>query len=455
MARICFRAFAGIIALGLVVLSTSPTIGFDKPAILGGKSDVKDIVSHFRAEMAALIAQAGGEARVTLTRAFQLTDSLINSLSAAYGDAVKITFDELDGQQQKAFLDTAKLIDQMKAAVQEPGEKSIQLGNDATQVLADVLSWSKKPLVTNYFPGYIAPSSISDSIRISVIGSRLHAGRVEQPVLEIGSTKFKPDEVTDRSISFVVARTSFPTPRKGTVFQRATLTMFREAERSWWAWWWPFRSFDELKFPLLFTVVPDALGTYEVKRTIRVDSLDRKPYVPAQNAEATKNGGGGYTDTQCYAPAQGYKFDVSTAAVRKTKHTAYKDNDTSPGTNEAQVGFYQDRKSPTEICIFATASTGCKECGGTTHAALEVTQMRTVTTEVPADDPPKPLAWNKEVAVTLRENAVRQTLIIRLFDEMDRLSSATSPRNLDFLKIEPDLRESVVLLRPQTNWQAK
>src|SRR3954470_16759552 len=76
------------------------------PAILGTKSDVKDIISHFRAEMSALIAQAGGEARLTLMRAFQLSDQLVQSLSTAYGDSLRVTFGELDAQQQKAFSDT-------------------------------------------------------------------------------------------------------------------------------------------------------------------------------------------------------------------------------------------------------------------------------------------------------------------------------------------------------------
>jgi len=113
----------------LFLVTTGPVRADLTPAILGNKSDVKDIISHFRAEMSALIAQAGGEARVTLLRAFQLSDQLVQSLTAAYGDSVKLTFGELDQQQQKFFSDTLNAINELGQATRGPIDKGLTLGN--------------------------------------------------------------------------------------------------------------------------------------------------------------------------------------------------------------------------------------------------------------------------------------------------------------------------------------
>jgi hypothetical protein len=79
------------------------------PAILSDKDDVKDIIDSFRAQMSELIKQAGDETRVTLVRAFQLSETLIGALSTTYDQSLHKTFGELDAQQQKTFQDAHKL----------------------------------------------------------------------------------------------------------------------------------------------------------------------------------------------------------------------------------------------------------------------------------------------------------------------------------------------------------
>ncbi|MBR0868660.1 hypothetical protein ACVIWV_008651 [Bradyrhizobium diazoefficiens] len=201
------------IYFAFLVIVFSPAVGGPAkadltPAILAPTSDVKDIISHFRAEMSALIAQAGGEARVTLMRAFQLSDQLIQSLTTAYADSVKLTFSQLDSQQQKAFGDTLNAINEMNQAVRDPINKGLQLGNTFAAITADVFSWTKKPMVIAYSPSYVAPASISDTVRISISGVRLHAADVAAPKLRMKGLDFTPSEVTDVSLGFLVPRKS-------------------------------------------------------------------------------------------------------------------------------------------------------------------------------------------------------------------------------------------------------
>ena len=442
------RAIRYFIVVATFLLSASIACA-QVPAILSDKNDVKDIISHFRAEMSALIAQAGGEARVTLLRAFQLSDALINSLSAAYGDAVKLTFGELDKQQQKVFFDAYRLLDETKEAVRTPTDKALKLGNDYAQILADVLSWSKKPMVTGYFPGYIAPTSISDTVRITVVGARLHAADVDNPRLTIGRTDYEPDELTDGSIAFVVPRSAFSMPKNGTTFQRANLTLFRDPS-GFWFW----KSVKKVTFSMLFNVVPESLGTYSSSMVVLKPTLDTK-HIIWPTLSASKGGGGGAEKHDCYVPEAGYKFDLTTARFLETKHTAYKDNDTSPGTNDGTIKYFEDTKTDVRICVQVSAHTGCTECGGTTEGHLEVNIVRTIQVPQPSEIGSKPLGWKDDISIPLVENTESHMLTIKLFDEITTITSASSPRTLQFLKIEPDPRNHIVVLRPVRDWAAR
>jgi hypothetical protein len=256
---------------GLMILFVifTPTV-FSRaqiPGIFDPAKDVKDIISQFGAQMSALIAQAGGEARVSLVTGFQLSDSLVNSLKTAYGDSVNVTFGSLDKQQQKAFIDASKLIDELSKQVQNPIQAGLQNWTNSNEIIADGIGLlTKKPLVTAYGPKYISPASIADTINIRAAGVRLHADAVPDPKLVIGNREFQPDEVTDVSVSFVVPRTVFSDLQSGTSFKEATLKFYRDGG-GWIRW--PWTKTEEIPFRLLFTVLPENLGTYSATNIVR------------------------------------------------------------------------------------------------------------------------------------------------------------------------------------------
>jgi hypothetical protein len=449
----CFRLRQLFAAMAFAFVPAQAQVALpEKPAFLGSKKDVKDIIESFRAAMAALIAQAGGEARVTLVEGYQLADSLINALAANYDKSLGTTFEKLDTQQQRVFEDAYNTISNLEAAVREPAVKFERLGTGATAAIADIASWSKKPIISYYGPNFIAPSSLGDTIRISIAGYRLHAAKVPIPALVIGSKSYPADEYTDVAIGFSIPRAAFPTLEKGTRITQATLNVHRDAG-GMLSWFWP--QAEQIPFRLMFTVLPENMGEYKLSKVIRKNEVDRKPFV-SPTLEVTKNGGGGDSRTDCYVPLQGYAFDLNTAVLKETKHTAYKDNDRSPGTNDGKMSYRDNIKLQDRICILVTAHTGCTECGGTTAGHLQVNMIKPVAIDDPQPDSEwKPLDWKSDIPLRLSDDLVSQTIHIRMFDEITIIASATEPRVLEFIKIEPDLRGKAAYLRPYRSWSVR
>lgn len=149
------RRYLRVATLVFISLQAVPVASAAVLSDLNPKNSVKDIIAAFQNAMAGLIAQAGSETRVSMVRGFQLSDALINSLSAAFADNLSLTFGQLDSQQQKAFTDTRRLILDIEEAVTGSTEGAIRTVDRATAVLADIGSWTKKPMITAYFPSYI------------------------------------------------------------------------------------------------------------------------------------------------------------------------------------------------------------------------------------------------------------------------------------------------------------
>jgi hypothetical protein len=69
---------------------------------------------------------------------------------------------------------------------------------------------------------------------------------------------------------------------------------------------------------------------------------------------------------------------LTTANLIEDKYTAHKDDDTSPGTNDGGIRYYEEMKAEDKICVEVMAHTGCTECGATTEGHLEVDVVRKV-----------------------------------------------------------------------------
>ncbi len=416
---------------------------------------VKDIVADFRAAMSALIEQAGGESRVTLLRAFQLADSLIGNMQAAYGESVKLTFKELDKQQIKVFDDLSNLLNEEHNAVIDPVNHSLKGVDNFNAVWADVLSWNKYPIVTSYEPGHIPPDSVLHTIKITVSGERLYKLGADKPKIEIAGTTYDADSVTDTSIKFIVPHSAFGFRQSGTAFIRANLVVFRIA--SSWSDWLPWISprQEKIPYPLVFNVLPEQLGSYRVDTIPRVNRLEEKDFKQPHEFHAEKWGGGAAQDGDCFTPIDGFEFDLTTVELVELEHFGQKDDAVAPGINLGGIGYEGKVKEKGRICVVVTANTNCKECGARTKGHLKAKMVRGVTedgqTLVGVE---VPIIWeDKEIKVDAAASS--QVLHIRLFDEIPRIELLTRASSMQFLRIAPDARNNIVVLKPQGDWAAQ
>jgi hypothetical protein len=338
-------------------------------------------------------------------------------------------------------VDTLNAINQIGDAVHDEVDKTLTVGDKAIAIFADKWSFST-PLITSYDPAYVGPSDLVSEVVISVHGVRLHPKGTGLPTLRIGD-KVVEGTSTATLIEVVVPRSSFPSPENRIRFETATLTIGEPGFLS-----------TEFRFSLLFSVLPSRLGEYTL-RTLEAVPLPDEELLITEPIKATKNGGGSDTTTDCYKPKKDFLFDPTRASIVETKRTAYKDKNTSPGTNYGKIGFHNNVKFEEEICIFVTAATGCTECGGTTEARLEVPMVRTLNVPKETIHPTQPITWKEDVEVTLLPKAKSQTMTIRFFDDIVRRVSATSPDKVGFIEVKPDLHNGVVFLIPRREWYAR
>ncbi|MCK1586913.1 hypothetical protein [Bradyrhizobium sp. 169] len=452
--RIVGAFFYVALLAGFFVGRTAANAQLTRPQVLSEPDHAKDIVSNLRAEMSALVAQAGGEARVGLLRAFQLSDSLVNSLAVAYPDSNNVTFGALDKRQQSILQATSNLINEMKGALRDPVNMGPKLGDDFAALISSLVLSTEIPVVTSYGPGFVPPLSMSDTVRVTVTGARFDVASSLRPKLSVGNSEFIPDEITSRSIGFVVPRAVFAGAKFGTSFQRATMTLYRAP--SGWRALWLWSNPEVFSYSLIFTTLPEELGTVTSRATIQQTKVDRIKDRLFPILTVTKNGGGGAESTDCFVPEPGYKFDVNSASLIETTHTAYKNNDTSSGTNFGGISYKNDVKTEDRICIRVYAATGCTECGATTAGQLKVDMVRNLETqETLPEVGPIQLNWKGDTQMPLVEKAVSQKITIRLFNEITRTLDISTPYALPFLNIEADAGSKVLLVRPQIDWTAK
>ncbi len=444
------RSFFKVFSVALFLTSyVQPSAAV--PFVLDDKSAVKDVISHFRAQASALIAQAGGEARVTLVRAFQLSDTMIGALTSAYADSLTLTIGQLNEQQKRAFSQAGQLINQIEDAVKDPANKALQEFADTNAIIADIASWSKRPILTRYSPGFIAPQVLGSTVRISVNGLRLHGAKVKPPVLRIGSTEYRPDDHTDVSIGFSVPRAAFPVNQNMPSFQSMTLIMYHDVSGLMpWNWY----DVEEIPIRLLMTVLPETLGTYTVMTVISKQGDDDKILLTSRTLKAFGEGGS-FEDHDCYVPKDGYKFDINSAQLFETMHTAHKDKNTAPGTNIGKMQYHEGVKTDRMICPQVTSVVGCKECGGRTEGYMTVNMIKPSFADKTEITKPQPITWNQDVSIALAEKAKRQLIELKLFDAITTLSAATVEKTVQFVKIDPDLQNQVVILRPVRDWSAR
>ena len=420
-----------IAALVAILLSGPASAIEGLPAIFDDNSQVKDLMAYFRRQMSELVKEAGGEARVTLFRGFQMADIEVDALQSAYAQSLNLTIKELTKQQRDALINANTLIDQLHDAVKDPVHHVLTNWGSTNAIIAD-FSWSKNPLIVNHSPSFVPPKVVSAVVPITISGQRLHQIGASRPVLKIGDAVYPASDVEDGTLAFVVPRAAFEVRETGTAFTTAVLTVFR-VDGSWSNWrnWVPFHSAveEEIQFPLLFTVLPERLGTYTVTTVEPVAKTDSRPFKWPRELSAEKYGGGPAFDPVCWSPEKGYLFDLNTVKLVEDIHIGAKDNNgQAPAINTGGIIFVDGGELEKLICLEAVANTLCTECGAKTEGHLEVQMVRTYFEDGPAKTTePKPLQWSDE-PVPLSQTASSQILNLDFFGELPEFSRSRAQK---------------------------
>jgi hypothetical protein len=453
MYRSLSRSWLSAIIGAVVILSVVRSATAGLPAILGDKDDVKDIITSFREQMSELIRQAGDETRVTLVRAFQLSETLIGALSSAYDESLHKTFGELDAQQQKAFRDVHALLMDTAVRVNKPVSDITRSINDFNTTINQIANWSGKPLVTTYEPTFIAPSILVENFTITIHGFKLHISDTN-PKLVIGDKQIT-GEGTDNLVSFAVPRSVFGNLKEGTSFSPATLILFEDYSR-WFDAFLPARwsspRLQERRFGLLFTILPESVGSYKLTSSIIYNRKEQKTFVslPLPTESTTHNG----DVHQCYSPENDWRFDVTGNNVKLIidEFKGWYKGQPDARQNLGGITLWEERKSAEEICIRVMASIGQREDGARTVGHLEVPMVRMVQETKSEESANKPLDWRQDSDEQLRQDAKTQELRITLFDKITYTVIAAEAKRLPFLEIDPDIRHEKVYLRPVRQW---
>lgn len=439
-----------VVALALVtIVGLSPCSAVAQSEFLQPKKSIEEIISHFRAEMDALVEKAGGEARVTLALAFQLCDGLINSLSVAYGDALGKTFDQIDQQQQKFFQQTDKSLEELRKQVEGPVGEALYIAKTANATIADVAFWSQKPMITRVWPQYIGPANMQDTVEVVINGVRLHAADVPAPVLQIGGRAFG-GVVTDVDLKFSVPRNAFEILPQKTKLQSGTISLFRKSGS-----WNPFApAFDKVDFGVMFTVLPEKLATFRTHATVYEDRIERRNKVTKPPVDTgLQPGWGPHRVPECVKPDQDFKFDLDTISLKVDAFEGRKHKNTSPSINIGGMSIKDGIKLDSVICFEAVARTGCNECWSRTSGHLEVSMTRKYREQQdrkPTD--PVEILWSKQSSVSYIPNAVSQLIEIDFFGEYTKLMPLNSSESFGFIKFEANSANRLMLIQPQHVW---
>lgn len=403
---------------------------------------VQDAITKLQTAMESVVRTAGSESRATSTHAYQLLTALIDNLETTYADSLHLTFRELAEERQKTFLEADNLIHSIREQV--PFEELQRSVDTAREVLSDAVPFSNAPIVMDYHPRFVSPRE-RDDLLVSIWGSRLNGEGYSGHHLIINGYEIPANMTQSGALSFVVPRNALPFNQETTSFLPATLRITQKPGSIL-----PWAEDDKTEFNLLFTVLPEYLGSLEIRRVIERQEREVKQFVSSKLA-AEIHGGGTNIASDCEYPPHDYKFDLHSLEAKMDLRTAYKHDDTSPGTNVASVNITTE--TPIQICFNVIASVGCTECGGRTEGHFEVEMFRDVTSHRVQKEGPMDIRWGQDMHIDLVEQATSQTATLRLFDDISRAISLTKGSEHVFVNIEPDLDNNIVFIRPGAPWR--
>jgi hypothetical protein len=433
------------------ILASTSTFAFEKPLILDGKDSVKEIIDKLHGAMDSLIKTAGGEARVTMFRGFQLGRILIGDLESAYADSLTKTFDELDEQQQKTFEDVREMLSKTEDRLHGDVQDVNNTMADLVTTLNNSFLVSDSPIVTRFEPAFLVPAIIDNEVHITVRGFKLRSpDGAPPPEMLVGEKSYRAQGVTDTSLDFVIPRSDFPQPVDKMELVNAELRVYQDTTP--WLLGWVVSWSRPVSYQILMNALPNKLGSFVVTADVSKVGEERRTFQPKKPLEIDAPSSGGTAEVHdCFVPSPGFKFDVNTAEIVWTKKLGWYKNQPDNRYNHGKIVWYDDVKTPEQICLQVVAQTYAKEDNAQSAGYFTVDEVRPTTTSDPYRAPKQALEWKADTHFAAIPGAIVSVELFGISFE----AGATEASMLPFLEIDPDPRSGQVFLRPKRVWEQK
>lgn len=473
-----WRAIAAVVILAAVFAVGLLWPLYESATTVGPTVDEKLIA--LRTERAALQARADGVARVELLHALRVAGQLSDMLIARDEAHRERAFDRLPERRRQSFAVLDTLNTALHDALERPGEGArLAVEQVATQAMGEVERFAAAgdgPVILSYTPRFVAPRHAAAELKlapgrtvlppadgelrldqrraraegsaqpavpryvppfavangddppveIEIVGLHLAAGHGVAPMLTIGAWRGEAS-VTPGRLRFSVPRSVFPTEATRTRFTTGSLTL-RHASRT-------------VRFQLLFTVLPDRLGSFAFDQRIRTTEPETNTQV---SPEILARAPAGETRTvrRCFDPPQGWRFDMEKRRVVIVERLGWVDDVPDETMNGGSVEFVAS-DSPDQICLAVVARPVNKEARTATIGRFEATLVRDKPVERVVQSGVRALAWDEPARVSIEPGMAEWKLYIRLFDEIDRVfggkaDAGAPPSGIAFLRIAID-----------------
>jgi hypothetical protein len=473
-------------ALVAAVLIAPPSL-WDGGIVQG--PTVGEKLGALRAERAALQARADGEARVELLASFRVA-SLLSDALITLGEANREqAFEQMSATRREAFARIDALNAALKEAAVRPGAGTRQLvlvatgpAQEALERLATtdafplVLQFTPRfvpprratgelilapavprepppssgasvpldmaagkapanqetsvPTVPRYAPSFATGNEEDPPVSIEVVGLRLTGDGNTAPVLTVGTWRGAAS-VSPERLRFSVPRSAFATDAARSTFVAGSLSLRRDSRTA--------------TFELLFTVLPDRLGSFALDQRVRTLVPESRTLV---SPEILARGGPGEMrwSQRCFDPPEGWRFDMNRRRVVVVEKMASEDDVPDVTLNTGTVEFADDGK-PGQVCLTVTAKPVTRTAKAATIGRFEATLERDRPEDRAVKSGVRALDWREALTLPLDPAAVEWKLYIRLFDEIDREFDGTVTQPTPFLRIDKAADGNTLVLR--------
>ena len=397
-----------------------------------------------QAERAELQTRADSLARLEMLASFRAASLLFDALTARYEPEREQPFDRLPAVRREVFARLEAVNAALRAAIDRPGtpEATTAVSRAASGIPADLermASFDLTPVILSYTPMFLAPRRTVPGdapapadpaggdpvIEVEILGLRLTRDRMP-PVLTIGPWRGEAVVAPER-LKFAVPRSAFAA----------------DARHARFASGWLFLRHDSriVAFQLIFTSIPERVGSFAFEQTVRSAVPESKTLVSPEIL-ARAAAGESRTVRRCFDPPPGWRFDKSKRRVDIVERLGWTDDIPDETMNSGSVAFVREDR-PSQICVAVVAKAATKTARTATIGRFEATLVRDVATDRVVQSEVRPLDWNEPARVTLEPGMIGWRLKVRLFDEIDREfeggpDGADIPSGFTFLHIATD-----------------